>query len=88
MQYTLDAPPVRQLDVADTPTVNGTRYSKNSDVVLLNSEGLPVAFREIRVLKPGTFAGATLIQLVTPRQVVDLERPVYKAWRGRCHPLN
>jgi hypothetical protein len=69
-------------------TVNGRRYQHSNAQVYLNPDGLPVAFRRVRVLKPGTFAGASRLQLITPREVVGLSRTVFNAYRARCHPLN
>jgi hypothetical protein len=88
MQYTSDAPPVRSLDVEGTETANVPRYRSSTDEVYLNPDGLPIAFRRVRVLKPGTFAGARRVQLVSPRGITSLSLSVYRAYRGRCHPAN
>ena len=69
-------------------TANGFRYLDANAQVYINPEGLPVAFRRVRVLKPGTFAGASRVQIVTPRRVSDVSQPVFEAWKSRCHPLN
>lgn len=88
MIYTSDAPPVRSLDVEDTPTVNAGRYRRPNAQVYINPDGLPVAFRRVRVLKPGTFAGARRLQIVTPRRVASLSRTVFEAYRARCNEWN
>jgi hypothetical protein len=69
-------------------TVNGRRYSNSNAQVLLNPEGKPVAFRRVRVLKPGTFAGASRLQLVTPRKTASISRTCFGAYKAECHPLN
>ncbi len=69
-------------------TVNGRRYSNSNAQVLLNPEGKPVAFRRVRVLKPGTFAGASRLQLVTPRKTASISRTCFDAYKSECHPLN
>jgi len=88
MLYTSDASPVRSLDVDGTPTVNTRRYRHSNAQVYLNPDGLPVAFRRVRVLQKGTFAGASRLQLITPRKVVGMSRAVFDAYKARCHPLN
>jgi len=69
-------------------TVNGRRYSNGNAQVYLNPEGKPVAFRRVRVLKPGTFAGASRLQLVTPRKTASISRTCFDAYKSECHPLN
>ena len=69
-------------------TVNGRRYSNSNAQVLLNPEGKPVAFRRVRVLKPGTFAGASRLQLVTPKTTASISQTCFEAHRAECHPLN
>jgi hypothetical protein len=69
-------------------TVNGRRYKSANAQVLLNPDGLPVAFRRVRVLQPGTFAGASRLQLVTPRKVASISRTCFEAYKSKCHPLN
>jgi hypothetical protein len=69
-------------------TVNGARYRSANAQVLLNPDGLPVAFRRVRVLQPGTFAGASRLQLVTPRKVASISRTCFEAYKSKCHPLN
>mgnify|MGYP007020456649 FL=1 len=73
-------------------TVNGRRYSNsNAQVPLnpeLNPEGKPVAFRRVRVLQSGTFAGASRLQLVTPRKTASISRTCFDACKAECHPLN
>jgi len=69
-------------------TVNGRRYSNSNAQVLLNPEGKPVAFRRVRVLKPGTFAGAFRLQFVTPKTTASISRTCFEAHRSECHPLN
>ncbi|WP_198598567.1 hypothetical protein [Salinibacter altiplanensis] len=69
-------------------TVNGRRYANSNARVYLNPDGLPVAFRRVRVLQKGTFAGASRLQLVTPRKVVSVSRTCFQAYRKRCTPLN
>jgi hypothetical protein len=88
MLYTSDAPPVRSIDVEGTPTVNARRYRRPNAQVLLSPQGRPIALRRVRVLKPGTFAGASRLQLITPRKTRSVGRKVFDAWRARCHPLN
>ena len=69
-------------------TINGRRYANNNAQVYLNPDGLPVAFRRVRVLKPGTFAGASRLQLVTPRKTASISRTCFDAYKSKCHPLN
>ena len=69
-------------------TVNGRRYQSANARVYLNPDGLPVAFRRVRVLQRGTFAGASRLQLVTPRKVASVSRTCFKGYRDRCTPLN
>jgi hypothetical protein len=69
-------------------TVNGRRYSNSNAQVLLNPDGKPVAFRRVRVLQRGTFAGASRLQLVTPRKVASISRTCFEAYKSKCHPLN
>ena len=69
-------------------TENDRRYSNSNSQVLLNPEGKPVAFRRVRVLKPGTFAGASRLQLVTPRKTASISRTCFEAYRSKCHALN
>ena len=88
MQYTSDAPSVRSLDVAGTPTVNAGRYRQANAQVLLNPQGLPVCFRRVRVLRPGTFAGASRLQVITPKGTRSFSRSLFSAYRDRCAPLN
>lgn len=88
MQYSVDASPVRSLDVASTETANRRRYRHANAQVLINPQGKPVAFRRIRVLQPGSFAGGSQVQIVTPRRTSSLDRSVFDAYKARCHPLN
>jgi len=69
-------------------TVNGRRYRNSNARVYLNPDGLPVAFRRVRVLQRGTFAGASRLQLVTPRKTASVSRTCFKAQKKRCTPLN
>jgi len=69
-------------------TVNGRRYKSANAQVLLNPDGLPVAFRRVRVRQPGTLAGASRLQLVTPRKVASISRTCFEAYKSKCHPLN
>ena len=69
-------------------TVNGRRYVNSNAQVYLNPDGLPVAFRRVRVLKSGTFAGASRLQLVTPRKTASISRTCFDAYKSKCHPLN
>ena len=69
-------------------TVNSRRCANNNAQVYLNPDGLPVAFRRVRVLKPGTFAGASRLQLVTPRKTASISRTCFDAYKSKCHPLN
>lgn len=69
-------------------TVNGTRYQSANAQVLLNPDGKPVAFRRVRVLQSGTFAGASRLQLVTPRKTASISRESFDAFKSECHPLN
>jgi hypothetical protein len=69
-------------------TVNGARYQSANAQVLLNPDGKPVAFRRVRVLQRGTFAGASRLQLVTPRKVASISRRKFDAYKSKCHPLN
>ncbi|MCS4054101.1 hypothetical protein [Salinibacter ruber] len=76
------------LSPSRSDTVNGARYQSANAQVLLNPDGKPVAFRRVRVLKPGTFAGASRLQLVTPRKVASISRGSFEAHKSECHPLN
>ncbi|MCS4185212.1 hypothetical protein [Salinibacter ruber] len=69
-------------------TVNGRRYSNSNAQVYLNPEGKPVAFRRVRVLQSGTFAGASRLQLVTPRKTASISRGSFEAYRSECYALN
>jgi hypothetical protein len=69
-------------------TVNGRRYQSANAQVHLNPDGLPVAFRRVRVLQSGTFAGASRLQLVTPRKTASISRTCFDAYTSKCHPLN
>ena len=69
-------------------TANGRRYSNPNAQVYLNPDGLPVAFRRVRVLQRGTFAGASRLQLVTPRKTASISRTCFDAYTSKCHPLN
>lgn len=69
-------------------TVNGARYQSANAQVLINPQGKPVAFRRVRVLQRGTFAGASRLQLVTPRKVVRVSRIHFASLKTRCYPLN
>jgi hypothetical protein len=69
-------------------TVNGARYRSANAQVLLNPEGKPVAFRRVRVLQSGTFAGASRLQLVTPRKTASISRTCFEAYKSKCNPLN
>ena len=75
-------------DSRGADTVNGRRYQSANARVYLNPDGLPVAFRRVRVLQRGTFAGASRLQLVTPRKVASVSRTCFKAYQKRCTPLN
>lgn len=89
MQYTKsDAPVQKSIETAGTETGNARRYRHSNAQVYLNPDGLPVAFRRVRVLKPGTFAGASCLQLVTPQKVAPVSRTCFDAYRKRCAPLN
>jgi hypothetical protein len=90
MEYTTDAPAVRSLDVAGTPTTNAPAYSRrNTNArVRLNPDGLPVAIRRVVALSaPGSFA-TSRYQVVTPQGVTDV--PASRARRMVEHtaPLN
>jgi len=69
-------------------TVNGRRYQSANAQVYLNPDGLPVAFRRVRVLQSGTFAGASRLQLVTPRKTASISRTCFDAYKSKCQPLN
>lgn len=69
-------------------TENGARYQSANAQVLLNPRGKPVAFRRVRVLQRGTFAGASRLQLVTPRKTASISRSSFDAFKAECHPLN
>lgn len=89
MQYTKPDAPVRKFfDLEPTSSVNRRRYQNPNAQVLINPQGRPIAFRHVRVLQPGTFAGASRLQAIRPDRVVSLSRSVYDAFRARCHPLN
>ena len=75
-------------DAEASATVNGRRYRNSNARIYLNPDGLPVAFRRVRVLQSGTFAGASRLQLVTPRKVASVSRTCFKAQKERCTPLN
>jgi hypothetical protein len=89
MVYTKDDAPVQKsIDTASAETGNARRYRNNNAQVYLNPDGLPVAFRRVRVLKPGTFAGASRLQLVTPRKTASISRTCFDAYKSKCAPLN
>ncbi|MCS4048190.1 hypothetical protein GGQ04_003349 [Salinibacter ruber] len=88
MIYTKPDAPVRKSIDTETGTVNGRRYRQANAQVYLNPDGQPVAFRRVRVLKPGTFAGASRLQLVTPRKTASISRTCFDAYKSKCHPLN
>jgi hypothetical protein len=86
--YNCSAPPSRSLDVAGTETPNARRYRRSNAQVLLNPQGLPVCFRRVRVLKPGTTAGASRLQVIAPTGTRSFSRSFFEAYRKRCVPLN
>jgi len=89
MVYTsTDAPVRKSVDLESTETANAGRYRQANAQVYLNPDGLPVAFRRVRVLQPGTFAGASRLQLVTPRKTASISRTCFDAYKSKCHPLN
>jgi hypothetical protein len=69
-------------------TVNGHRYRRPNAMVYLNPDGLPIAFRRVRVLQPGSFVGACRFQIVSPKGVSPLPKSTLSAYRDRCSPLN
>jgi len=69
----------------DTP--NASRYRGDTDQVLLNPQGLPVAFRECSTAQPGSFL-ATHYELVTPRRVTAVTPTAYRTLRDHCTALN
>ena len=75
-------------DTEASATVNGRRYQSANAQVYLNPDGLPVAFRRVRVLQRGTFAGASRLQLVTPRKTASVSRTCFDAYKSKCQPLN
>ena len=75
-------------DTEASATVNGRRYQSANAQVYLNPDGLPVAFRRVRVLQSGTFAGASRLQLVTPRKTASISRTCFDAYKSKCQPLN
>jgi hypothetical protein len=85
---TMSNPNSTSRDSRAAETVNGRRYQHSNAQVYLNPQGLPVAFRRVRVLKPGTFAGASRLHLITPRKVSSVSRTCFDAYKARCHPLN
>lgn len=89
MQYSVDAPPVRSLDVASTPTPNGRRYDEPNARLRLNAKGQPVAIRRVvSIGQPGSFA-TQRYQAVTPKGVVGLSHSSLSAWEEqRSHPVN
>ena len=55
-------------------TTNGYRYATTEDAVrLARSTGLPIGFRAVSVMKPGSFA-TTKVQSVTAGGIVTLSR--------------
>jgi len=89
MQYTKSEAPVQKsIDTAGTETGNARRYRNSNAQVYLNPDGLPVAFRRVRVLKPGTFAGTSRLQLVTPRKTASISRRLFDTYKSKCAPLN
>lgn len=86
MQYSVDAPPVRSLDVAGTETVNTGAYASPNCRLRLNGQGLPIAIRRsVSIGKPGSFA-TQRYQVVAPRKVVSLSHSSLKTWDA--HPVN
>jgi hypothetical protein len=88
MVYTKPDAPVRKSIDTGSGTVNGRRYRQANAQLYLNPDGQPVAFRRVRSLQPGTFAGASRLQLVTPRKTASVSRTCFDAYRKRCAPLN
>ena len=89
MLYTSDAPPVRQLDVSGTPTVNAGRYTDANCRMRLNGQGLPVAIRRVVSLgQPGSFAHHRY-QVIRPNRVVALSGNALRSWeRHTAHMVN
>jgi hypothetical protein len=78
---------VRTLDVAGTCTPNAGRYA-GGDVMKLNPQGLPVAWRRIVCLgQPGSFA-TQRYQLITPIGIRDVTAERAARQKGACQPLN
>ena len=75
-------------DAEASATVNGRHYQSANAQVYLNPDGLPVAFPRVRLLQSGTFAGASRLQLVTPRKVASISRTCFDAYKSKCQPLN
>lgn len=89
MKYRNDDEPVRKsIAIASTSTGNAVRYRKSNAQVYLNPEGLPVAFREVLALKPGTFAAASHHQIITPKETSRVSRKMFEKARSCCDPLN
>lgn len=89
MVYTkADAPVQKSIATAAADTPNARRYRNANAQVLINPQGKPVAFRRVRVLQRGTFAAASRLQVVTPRQTCSISRRKFDAYKSKCHPLN
>ena len=89
MKYSVDAPPVRSLDVVETDTENADHYDEPNSRLRLNRQGLPVAIRRVvSIGQPGSFASQRY-QVITPRKVVGLSRASLRSWEDRqSHPVN
>lgn len=89
MQYSVDAPPVRSLDVADTDTANAGTYDNPNARLRLNGQGRPVAIRRVVALQQRGSAAVSRYQAVTPRGIVSLSHASLSSWEEkRSHPVN
>jgi len=95
MVYTsADAPVRKSVDLESTETANAGRYESDSSegesttVRLARCNGVPVAFRRVRVMNAGSFAH-TKVQAVTPAGCTALPESEAERLHGEATvPLN
>jgi hypothetical protein len=68
-------------------TVNGHRYADAPTKVMLNPQGLPVAFRIRSVEQAGAW-GYMGVELVTPKDTTRVSMSTYSRLACWCTPLN
>ena len=69
--------------------VNAGRYAGATASVMLNPDGLPVAFRRVACYgQPGSFAPRSKYQVITPKGITAVPPDRSLELQGRCFPLN